>query len=33
MTEEEKEKKVNQTIEDMAIMGTIVKEQIIEEKN
>jgi hypothetical protein len=32
LSKEEKEKKVNQTIEDMAIMGTIVKEQIIEEK-
>lgn len=32
LSEEEKEKKISQIIKDMAIMGTIVKEQIIEEK-
>jgi hypothetical protein len=31
-TKEEEKEKINQTLEDMSIMGTIIKDQIIEEK-
>ena len=32
LTKEEEKEKINQTLEDMSIMGTIIKDQIIEEK-
>ena len=32
LTKEEEKEKINQTLEDMSTMGTIIKEQIIEEK-